>query len=55
MVKTLSRLNSAGKTGLTTLRGSCWITLRFSDGKLNNPQVFAARLQGLMEKAAENL
>ena len=55
MVKTLSRLNSAGKTGLDDF---AWLLLdhaEISDGKLNNPQAFAARLQGLMEKAAENL
>ena len=55
MVKTLSRLNTEGKTGLDDF---AWLLLdhaEISDGKLNNPQAFAARLQGLMEKAAENL
>ena len=55
MVKTLSRLNSEGKAGLDDF---AWLLLdhaEISEGKLNNPQAFAARLQGLMEKAAENL
>ncbi|MCB9780435.1 MAG: molecular chaperone HtpG [Alphaproteobacteria bacterium] len=52
MVKTLARLHEDGKTGLEPFARLLLDHAAISEGKLDDPEGFATRLQALMEKAA---
>ncbi len=55
MVKTLSRLHADGKTGLEPFARLLLDHAAISEGRLDDPEGFAQRLQALMEKAADAL
>lgn len=55
LVKTLARLNSEGKTGLEPFARLLLDHAAIAEGRLDDPQGFAQRLQALMEKAAEGM
>ena len=52
LVKTLSKLNNDGVTGLDPFARLLLDHATIAEGNLKDPQGFAKRLQGLMEKAA---
>lgn len=52
MVKTLARLNGEGKTGLEPFARLLLDHASIAEGRLEDPEGFAKRLQALMEKAA---
>ena len=52
MVKTLARLNGEGKTGLEPFARLLLDHAAIAEGRLDDPEGFAKRLQALMEKAA---
>lgn len=52
LVKTLSKLNNEGVTGLDPFARLLLDHATIAEGNLKDPQGFAKRLQGLMEKAA---
>ncbi len=52
MVKTLARLNQEGKTGLEPFARLLLDHAAIAEGRLEDPEGFARRLQALMEKAA---
>ncbi len=53
MVKTLARLNNEGRTGLEPFARLLLDHAAIAEGKLDDPQGFADRLQALMARAAE--
>jgi HSP90 family molecular chaperone len=55
MVKTLARLNADGQTGLEPFARLLLDHAAISEGRLDDPEGFAGRLQALMETAARGL
>ncbi len=55
MVKTLARLNADGQAGLEPFARLLLDHAAIAEGRLDDPEGFAGRLQTLMEKAAANL
>jgi len=55
MVKTLARLNADGQTGLEPFARLLLDHAAIAEGRLEDPEGFAHRLQGLMETAARGL
>jgi molecular chaperone HtpG len=55
MVKTLARLNNEGKTGLEPFARLLLDHAAIAEGRLEDPEGFAKRLQALMERAASAL
>ncbi len=55
LVKTLAKLNNDGQTGLEPFARLLLDHASIAEGKLDDPQGFASRLQTLMEKAADSI
>ncbi len=55
MVKTLARLNGEGKTGIEPFARLLLDHAAIAEGRMDDAEGFAGRLQSLMEKAAEAL
>lgn len=55
MVKTLARLNNEGQTGLEPFARLLLDHAAIAEGRLDDPQGFANRLQALMARAAEGI
>jgi HSP90 family molecular chaperone len=54
-VKTLAKLNNDGQTGLEPFARLLLDHAAIAEGRLDDPQGFASRLQTLMEKAADSI
>jgi len=55
LVKTLAKLNNDGQTGLEPFARLLLDHAAIAEGRLDDPQGFASRLQTLMEKAADSM
>jgi len=55
LVKTLAKLNNDGQTGLEPFARLLLDHAAIAEGRLDDPQGFASRLQTLMEKAADSI
>ena len=55
LVKTLAKLNNDGQTGLEPFARLLLDHAAIAEGRLEDPQGFAGRLQALMEKAADSM
>ena len=55
LVKTLAKLNNDGQTGLEPFARLLLDHAAIAEGRLDDPQGFASRLQTLMEKAANSI
>ena len=55
LVKTLAKLNNDGQTGLEPFARLLLDHAAIAEGRLDDPQGFASRLQTLMAKAADSM